>query len=110
MKTEVWKPKGGIHAIWDNDKNGWGEGNSNFKYDYKLDDQPSEIVESTEDMIPISNSSFNFEIKINPKEETKGIVHGNYYEVTGRLIMNKSSVTLEYEVVNEKPIKVDITL
>lgn len=110
VKTEVWKPKGGIHAIWDNDKNGWGEGNSNFKYDYKLDDQPSEIVESTEDMIPISNSSFNFEIKINPKEETKGIVHGNYYEVTGRLIMNKSSVTLEYEVVNEKPIKVDITL
>ncbi len=110
VKTEVWKPKGGIHAIWDNDKNGWGEGNSNFKYDYKLDDQPSEIVESTENMTSVSNSSFNFEIKINPKEETNGIVHGNYYEVTGRLIMNKSSVALEYKVVNEEPIKVNIIL
>lgn len=109
VKTEVWKPKGGIHAIW-NDKNGWGEGNSNFKYDYKLDDQPSEIVESTENMTSVSNSSFNFEIKINPNKGTEGIVHGNYYEVTGRLIMNKSSVTLEYEVVNEEPIKVDIVL
>lgn len=110
-KTEVWKPKGAIHAIWENEKNdGWGDGSSNFKYEYELDGQPNEIVETGNKMEPISNSSFKFEIKINPETETSGIVHGNYYEVIGKLIMNKSSVSLEYQVVDEEPIRVDVTL
>lgn len=109
IKTEVWKPKGAVHAIW-NTGNGWGDGNSNFIYEYNKDDQPNEIVEKGEKMEPVSNSSFKFEIKINPETETSGIVHGNYYEVIGKLIMNKSSVSLDYQVVDEEHIRVDITL
>lgn len=110
IKTEVWKPKGAVHAIWNNTNNGWGDGSSNFIYKYNKDDQPNEIVEKGEKKESVSNSSFKFEIKINPETETSGIVHGNYYEVIGKLIMNKSSVSLEYQVVDEDPIKVDITL
>ena len=61
-------------------------------------------------MKPIGTSDLEFMIKINPNETTEGLLAGNYYEVIGKLVMNKSNLTLEYEVVNEEPIKVEIPL
>ncbi|WP_147383018.1 hypothetical protein [Parabacteroides sp. TM07-1AC] len=110
VKEEIWKPRGGIHAMWNDKSNGWGDGNTTFVYDYIKDDQPSDIVENTTDMKPIGTSDLEFMIKINPNETTEGLLAGNYYEVIGKLVMNKSNLTLEYEVVNEEPIKVEILL
>lgn len=112
VKEEIWKPRGGIHAMWDTeDNNGWGDGRTTtFKYNYDKDTQPSDIVENTTDMKPIGTSDLEFMIKINPNETTEGLLAGNYYEVIGKLVMNKSNLTLEYEVVNEEPIKVEIPL
>lgn len=77
----------GFHPIWD-EEGGWGDG-SNTKFIINKEElEIGESVSSTETISTEEGTSYKYTIPINPTVEdgcTDGLIHGNYYEVTGTL-------------------------
>ena len=89
IKKYIYKMKGNfLHPYWENGS-GWGDGSSEFylyQDDLELEGEPSSSEEITSGG---EGTDYKYSIPINPEykadECTDGLIHGNYYHVTGML-------------------------
>ncbi|WP_455636360.1 hypothetical protein [Parabacteroides sp.] len=89
IKKYIYKMKGNfLHPYWENGS-GWGDGSSKFylyQKDLELEGEPSSSEEITSSG---EGTDYKYSISINPEykkdECTDGLIHGNYYNVTGTL-------------------------
>lgn len=89
IKTSTYGLSGSyLHPCWDAGE-GWGDGNSQFSL-YDDDLSPSgDPISSSEITSTADGTDYQYSIPINPEYEqgecTDGLIHGNYYKVTGTL-------------------------
>lgn len=90
IKTSTYRMKGNsLHPYWENG-DGWGDGGSKFSlYDKDLELEEDPISSSEIPPTVGEGTDYKYSIHINPKykvgECTDGLIHGNYYHVSGEL-------------------------
>lgn len=110
-ETTTYKLKStGFHPIWD-ENGGWGEG-SNTKFIINTDELVKGETESKTEITSTGESTdYQYSIPINPEYEqgecTDGLIHGNYYKVTGTLKRSTGEFKLWVTKWGAKPVNVN---